>query len=198
MTTDTEFHSWPKIHRLTGNSAQMVVTEKIDGTNGQILFLDSGVMRVGSRKRWITPEDDNFGFAQWAYENQSELFMVLGPGRHYGEWYGQGIQRNYGLQERRFALFNVHRWGTGTVPPNDFGLEVVPTLYRGPWDDRMDALHHVLADLRANGSMLVPEWSAAEGVIVQHLPSRHTFKVLLENNDVSKSEAKRLQEMSAA
>jgi hypothetical protein len=62
----------------------------------------------------------------------------------------------------------------------------------------MDALHHVISDLRANGSMLVPEWHASEGVIVQHLPSRHTFKVLLENNDVSKSEAKRLQELSAA
>jgi hypothetical protein len=29
-------------------------------------------MLVGSRTRWITPEQDNYGFARWAMEQKKE------------------------------------------------------------------------------------------------------------------------------
>ncbi|TFH36187.1 MAG: hypothetical protein E4G93_02560, partial [Dehalococcoidia bacterium] len=88
-----EFEKFGKIARLNRG---MVITEKIDGTNGQLLFDRMGRLWVGSRNRWITPEKDNCGFARWAHENRSELFGILGEGRHFGEWWGQGIQRRYG------------------------------------------------------------------------------------------------------
>ena len=105
--TMTEFQGFPKIARY---SRECVITEKIDGTNAQIFIGEDEEFLVGSRKRWITPDADNFGFARWAHEHRDEL-LELGPGRHFGEWWGQGIQRRYGLDEKRFSLFNTHRWG---------------------------------------------------------------------------------------
>jgi hypothetical protein len=129
----TEFEPWPKIPRLR---REITITEKIDGTNAQICIDDlqptyinhdrapawtpyelsqacivgDHIIWAGSRTRWITPgkDTDNFGFAAWVWENADEL-VKLGTGRHYGEWWGQGIQRRYDLDEKRFSLFNTAR-----------------------------------------------------------------------------------------
>lgn len=105
---DIPFVEFPKIARF---NREVIVTEKIDGTNAQILVNDTGdeVVGVGSRTRWISPKDDNHGFAGWVQKNKEEL-LRLGPGSHFGEWWGAGIQRTYGLKEKRFSLFNVSRW----------------------------------------------------------------------------------------
>ncbi|HLE80817.1 MAG TPA: RNA ligase family protein, partial [Dehalococcoidia bacterium] len=100
-----DFQEFGKIYRL---SRDCIITEKIDGTNAQVVVLEDGRVLAGSRNRWITPEADNFGFARWVKEHEEEL-RSLGPGRHYGEWWGSGIQRGYGLKEKRFSLFNVSR-----------------------------------------------------------------------------------------
>src|SRR5438552_1079029 len=83
LVSEIEFNGFPKIPRL---SRECVVTEKIDGTNAQILISECGEVFPGSRSRWITKEDDNHGFAKWVYENSVEL-MRLGIGRHFGEWW---------------------------------------------------------------------------------------------------------------
>jgi hypothetical protein len=90
-----EFQAFDKIPRLRRGC---VITEKIDGTNAQVCFADDGQMLVGSRNRWITPDNDNYGFARWCVENETEL-RKLGPGRHFGEWWGAGIQRRYNVPE---------------------------------------------------------------------------------------------------
>src|ERR1700744_4152565 len=83
-----------------------------------------------SRNRLLTPgKNDNYGFAGWVEENKEELFK-LGPGHHFGEWWGKSIARNYGLDERRFSLFNVKRWVEDTKPSC---CHVVPVIYAGPW-----------------------------------------------------------------
>lgn len=83
---DPHFEPFPKIARL---SREIVVTEKIDGTNAQVFITDDGRVLAGSRTRWLTPESDNFGFAAWVHANQFNL-KQLGQGRHYGEWWGAG------------------------------------------------------------------------------------------------------------
>ncbi|WP_201783496.1 RNA ligase family protein [Herpetosiphon geysericola] len=50
-----EFVAFPKIARL---ARQVIVTEKIDGTNTCILINQQGEIRAGSRSRWITVDDD--------------------------------------------------------------------------------------------------------------------------------------------
>src|SRR5687768_16084610 len=100
---DQEFRPFGKIARL---NRDVVVTEKIDGANALVAVGEDGTVRAGSRTRWIAPGDDNFAFAAWVDKNIDAL-RGLGPGFHYGEWWGAGIQRRYGLTEKRFSLFNV-------------------------------------------------------------------------------------------
>jgi len=199
----TEFKAYPKTPRLFRD---VVVTEKIDGSNAgiQIIPVSDGVngpdicwsatedtkMRVvaQSRKRIIVPGDDNFGFAKWVQENQVGLATHLGEGTHYGEWWGSGIQRGYGLPkgEKRFSLFNVKRWGQVdlTAVP---GLHVVPTLYEGPFDQ--DVINSLVDELRRDGSFapgLLNRGFHAEGVIVFHSASGQVYKVLCENDEIPK------------
>lgn len=130
-----DFTAFPKIPRWF--NGRWVFTEKIDGSNAQIQIVqissttlaaidsmektdytlvhtptddEQYAIRAGSRKRWIgEASGDNFGFAAWVREN-AEGLIQLGTGTHFGEWYGSGIQRGYGLTEKRFALFNVSKW----------------------------------------------------------------------------------------
>jgi len=124
---DTEFHEFPKITRFY--EQDVCITEKIDGTNGLVWIGEDGTIRAGSRSRWITPEDDNYGFARWVEANKDEL-IKLGPGYHYGEWWGNGIQRKYAMAKKVFSLFNVHMWRVNQDRPEC--CDVVPTLYVGP------------------------------------------------------------------
>ena len=111
----TEFVEFPKIARY---SRDVIVTEKIDGTNACVFIGEDGEFLTGSRTRWITPDADNYGFAKWAQDHKAEL-LTMGPGRHFGEWWGSGCQRGYDLPkgEKRFSLFNVLRWCLHGSPP---------------------------------------------------------------------------------
>lgn len=174
-TMTAEFVEFPKIHRLTRD---MLVTEKLDGTNAQVWVGEDGTVRAGSRNRWLTVETDNFGFARWVEANADEL-RKLGPGRHFGEWWGQGIQRTYGLTEKRFSLFNVSRWEDDAVRPAC--CYVVPALLRHTFDTAL--VDAVLASLKEHGSIAAPGFMRPEGVVVFHAPSNTLFKKTLDKND---------------
>jgi hypothetical protein len=175
-----EFEPFPKIPRL---SREVIVTEKIDGTNALVEVRDDGAdLRAGSRTRWITPADDNYGFAAWVERHRAEL-LLLGPGRHFGEWWGAGIQRRYGLTEKRFSLFNVGRWGTDDQRPAC--CHAVPVLWRGAFDTT--AIHGVLSDLKAGGSAAAPGFMRPEGIIVFHVASGHLFKKTIEKDEEPKA-----------
>lgn len=171
-----EFIAFPKMARL---SRQIIITEKIDGTNAQVFVGEDGSIRAGSRTRWITPDDDNFGFAAWVNDHAGDL-LELGPGRHYGEWWGRGIQRGYGQNERRFSLFNSSRWGV-TRP---ICCDVVPVLYDGPF--HMAGVDLAINRLRTEGSVAAPGFMRPEGVIVFHTAMNAGFKKTLERDDMPK------------
>lgn len=230
MTYPLEFKGWPKTPRLFRD---MIITEKIDGTNAAVIVQDawdvmdgrwSGYTRsyiekwaangfpvveidgrfylVGaqSRKRVITPQDDNFGFAKWVYDHAEELARLLGSGYHFGEWWGSGIQRGYGLKngEKRFSLFNVTRYyeklyatGPGLEAfeselVKSGQLSTVPVLHQGPFD--LLAVDVVRNDLARNGSVAARGFDRPEGVIVFHNPSGHVYKSTIENDDSPKGE----------
>ena len=172
MIEHLQFVGFPPIRRL---SRTMVVTEKIDGTNAQILITEDGRIQAGSRNRWITPEDDNFGFARWVAENETEL-LRLGPGQHFGEWWGIGIQRRYGLDHKRFSLFNAHRWSDERGERPDI-CHVVPTLGIGEFSTSYIA--GILDDLADKGSVAAPGFMNPEGVVVYHARSKTLFKKTL-------------------
>lgn len=169
-----EFEPFPKIPRLF---RECVITEKIDGTNAQVFVPDDGgPVLAGSRNRWLTPESDNFGFARWVAENEDQL-RLLGPGRHFGEWWGAGIQRRYGLSEKRFSLFNVGRWEGHPLPAC---VSTVPVLYRGQFST--EAVEGVLEFMRRTGSLAAPGFMRPEGIIVFHEAARSMFKVTLDGD----------------
>lgn len=204
MDTSYEFIGFPKMGRL---NRECLITEKIDGTNACICIPEAGYthdcplqMLVGSRTRWITPQDDNYGFARWAEDHREEL-LTLGPGRHFGEWWGGGIQRGYGLLkgQKQFSLFDVQRWCLSGQPqavisapgaplklqrvlPPCVGL--VPMLYKGPFSTA--AVKGILGDLVILGSSAAPGYMNPEGIVVFHTAANVRFKVTIKDDDKPK------------
>lgn len=180
-------------------SRECIITEKMDGTNAQILITKEGGFFTGSRTRWITLKDDNFGFSAWAHAHKDEL-MQLGAGRHYGEWWGQGIQRKYGMTEKRWSLFNVGRWHLhGHVPTKiemadtriiKFTEELpecchlVPVLYRGLFDT--DKALRCLSNLEHGGSLAAPGFMKPEGIVCFHIAGNVGFKKTIEKDEQPK------------
>lgn len=205
----TDFIPYPKTPRLR---REVVITEKLDGTNAAVRIVptyrsDLGDYSEGdwtfvvvdgqqyglcaqSRKRVITPEDDNHGFAKWAHVNARGLVETVGEGVHFGEWWGSGVNRGYGLEkgEKRFSLFNVKRWADIVAVQEDTtpvpGLRVVPTLATGVLSD--DLIDNTVEYLRTTGSSAAYGFMNPEGIIVFHTQSRNVYKVLLEQDDLPK------------
>ena len=202
-----EFVEFDKIARL---NREVIVTEKIDGSNAQVHIrpaagdsLEHGYdcqveiggvphyLRAGSRNRWIAHVggDDLNGFGRWAYQNAHEL-AALGAGAHFGEWWGSGIQRKYGLAEKRWSLFNVGRWVEAGSPLGEKQAyapaccRVVPILWQGIGFGGMDACIELL---RKNGSYAAPGFMQPEGIVAFHTASRNLFKVTLEKDSEPKS-----------
>ena len=202
-----QFEPWPKIPRLKRG---MAITEKIDGTNASIAIFDNRVpdrehgsriahlplltvgdydVYAGSRNRWLTRETDNFGFANWVYDNIDSL-IALGVGKHFGEWWGSGIQRGYGLPkgEKRFSLFNSSRWldyragidpaGGQEIAP--VACHVVPLLKL--WDFDTNVIDEVMETLRVHGSYAAP-FMNPEGIVIYHAASRTIYKRTFEKDE---------------
>lgn len=213
-----DFKAFPKLARL---SRRVIITEKIDGTNAQICITrykpnepvdsdgcidawtdgeDLFFMYAGSRTRWITPQNDNFDFAKWVSENKVEL-RKLGAGQHFGEWWGRGIQRNYGLEERRFSMFNTIRWCRHNEEPQQIAkadpraikyqdvlpacCDLVPVLYDGVFDSLV--VDRVLQNLKHEGSVAKRSFMNPEGIVVFHEAGNVGFKKTLDNDDSPKS-----------
>ncbi len=182
------FESYPKIPRL---SKECIITEKIDGTNAQIgiitdplpyvpyehgLLINGHWVFAGSRSRWLTPEQDNFGFCRWVREN-AEALLQLGVGRHFGEWWGPGIQRGYGIAEKRFTLFRGPKVGTVPYPL----VTVVPeVISKQVFSDAV--VTEAIEKLKSTGSLVSP------GIVIYHTASGQVYKKLIENDDKPKGE----------
>lgn len=163
-----EFEAWPKIPRK--GKGTYVVSEKIDGTNAHIAITGCEIY-AASRNRYITTEDDNYGFAKWVEENKDEL-MKLGEGRHYGEWAGLGIQKNpHNLPSKQFFLFNTLRWGSHN-PNTPECCEVVPVIMEG---SEIDVIDLSMKELLKNGS-LIGDAGEPEGVVCYNTATKQLMK----------------------
>jgi hypothetical protein len=214
-----KFRPIPRLHR------KIVITEKVNGSNGLVevteIDLDTldgpldGIgavihtvegptylVRAGSRNRWLSPDNDNFGFAKWVWESAREL-SNLGVGKHYGEWFGKGIQSGYGLDEKRFALFNVNRWYNPRDPevtpayleqfpkaqpiPELATLTVVPVISIIDGKYTNIAVDEALHTLESEGSFIAPGFKDPEGIVVWHDAAGAYFKATIKNDEAPKS-----------
>lgn len=202
-----DFPSFPRITRL---HRPVVLTEKIDGENALISVVEwkqkptwacsdeayvnhDGhhlVIRAGARNGWLSDRRDNSGFFAWARANAADLAR-LGPGNHYGEWWGSGIKRGYGLSngDRRFSLFNATRWAE--VRPECCG--VVPVVACGDGSELNQLVTEALLDLAAFGSSAAPGYMRPEGVVIFHAASDTLYKVTLPDAPKGARAAKRVK-----
>lgn len=188
--------NFPEFKKIPRLSRECVITEKIDGTNGLIEIIeDPGyvilgryfkvgnlLISAGSRSRWLdtSKTGDNYGFAKWVEANAEEL-VGLGPGLHYGEWWGHGIQRNYGLADRRFSLFNTHRWSRD----RPLCCDVVPVLWQGEFETRW--VDEMLLRMKDKGSYAAPGFMKPEGIVVYHTAAQTYFKKTIEKDEEPKN-----------
>jgi hypothetical protein len=172
-----DFPSFKKIPRL---NREIVVTEKLDGTSALVSISEDGSIKAGSRNRWITPTDDNYGFAKWVERNKEEL-LKLGVGNHHGEWWGAGIQRRYDMKEKVFSLFNTGKWNKENVPSC---CRVVPVIYQGLFSQ-----HEILIAINTltnQGSMAAEGFMNPEGICIYHTAADQYFKVTVLNDEKPK------------
>lgn len=211
---EATFTPFPKISRLF---RPVVITEKIDGTNSAVVVSETSPYNYGdeevigpgivinidaqtdgwspvyvyaqSRKQVISPEQDNFGFALWVREHARELAEGLGVGVHFGEWWGSGIQRRYGLDHKRFSLFNTARWAS--VGYNDDGTHrpdcchVVPVLNELETFDTA-SIKSALLVLDSFGSKAAPGFADPEGIVIFHKAGNLLFKATIKGDEKGK------------
>lgn len=163
--------TYPKFSKIARLGSPVTITEKIDGTNGLILIqhrdeldyleapwtraFDTVMIFAGSRSRWLTPENDNHGFAAWVVEHGESLYDQLGTGYHYGEFWGRGIQRGYDLDRKVFSVFDTRH----DLPESRNWLMKVPTIYAGPYSERLN--------LSMSTSRAAPGYEFPEGVVIR-------------------------------
>jgi len=198
-----EFLEFPKMARW---SRDIIITEKIDGTNGQIAIelhdesawagnppmatVDVNDVTydiwAGSKNRWVYPggSRDNMGFAQYVSQNADQLAVILGVGRHYGEWWGPGIQRGYGQKDKQFSLLNVTRWAD--LPVNGGLVNKVPVLYKG--QNLRGIVEYTLEELEKTGSLASPGFMRPEGIVWWHTAGNVGFKKTFENDEKGKGQ----------
>lgn len=175
-TTEQEsymFKKWPKIARYT-KPMRGHITEKMDGSNACIIVQDGKVVGCQSRKRIITPDEDNFGFARWVYNNANYL-KGLGDGYHYGEWCGPKINGNrHNLDMNTFFLFSWYREEELGRPVDN--LEYVRLLHEGDIDP--DTVTTAMEDLLF---ISAHEDYIPEGIVIYYSDYKFHLKHTYEN-----------------
>lgn len=193
------FERFPSLTRF---SQGWSISEKIDGSNAQVFIYptteydgkdysnrvvysgDGFHVFAGSRNRLLTVDADHAGFAKWVEANGDMLVKTLGEGRHFGEWWGQGIQRGYGLKEKRFSLFNTLRWKQENLPE---GLYVVPCLCDNEYLSNPGSTAQSLLDvLKTTGSQAAPGFMDPEGIVMFHRASGVAFKKTFDYDEFGK------------
>jgi hypothetical protein len=157
------FTEFDKISRL---NREVIVTEKIDGTNGQV---------------HIRPAAGDS--LEMGYDTQIDVN-------------GEPHYIRAGLSEKRWSLFNVGRWRDpcDMLAPASAVLvpqccNVVPIIAVGTG---FDAVYQAIKDLRDKGSYAAPGFTKPEGVVAFHTHSRALFKMTIEKDTEHKWERSRV------
>ncbi|KAB8035887.1 hypothetical protein GCL60_16790 [Silvanigrella paludirubra] len=164
MKPSEDFKKFNKINALY--KAKMTITQKLHGTNALIYIYFDGMtgnldLICGSRTRWITPQDDNYGFAKFIHENKEEFIDKLGEGYHYGEWVGFGINSGEGLDNRNLILFDWQKFHNKPLPER---TNTIPVLYHG--EINFNIINEKMEYLKNNGSELVKGFMNVEGIVI--------------------------------
>ena len=156
---------------LTGH---VIIQPKLDGSGGQVSYnKKTGELITGSRRRFLTPEDDNQGFAKHIQDNKEKYlnFFKENPTLTlYGEWLVNGTIKHYEPKAlHKFYVFDVMN-GNEYIPYNSyvdtlkhFGIDYVPVMVElgNPTEDEVRAY-------APQATFLCQEGTTGEGVICKN------------------------------
>ena len=155
------------------NSEVLSVQPKLDGTNCFVAYDNENII-IGSRNRFITPEDDNNGCAKYIMENLYDkllaYFKEYPNNVLYGEYLINHIFKVKPEYLNRFYIFDVYDKSTNEYrqpksTEENFGLDTVPTL---PFENRPNFEEFVLRDLKEFSKFLMEDsFENGEGFVIK-------------------------------
>lgn len=155
------------------NSEVLSVQPKLDGTNCFVAYENENII-IGSRNRFITPEDDNNGCAKYIMKNLYDkllaYFKVNPNNVLYGEYLINHIFKVKPEYLNRFYIFDVYDKSTNEYrqpksTEENFGLDTVPTL---PFENRSDFKEFILRDLKEFSKFLMEDsFENGEGFVIK-------------------------------
>jgi len=192
----SNYKAYTHIERLSSDSCEgilnghCIVQAKVDSTNACVWHDDSCPeqyrLRCGSRKREVTPNDDNAGFAMWVDESDDDEVNCLREFCHdyphlivYGEWMGAtkflGQIKDYTPNAKgKMFIFDVFDTNTNRYLADDvwrpllaeYGLEnyFVPILAEldNPTEEQ-------LMEVAQNNKFLLDNANhAGEGIVIKN------------------------------
>ena len=173
------FVKYPHLERLGTDDVEGIlegkvyVFPKIDGTNASVWMNDSGTIGTGSRRRVVTPEDDNQGFA--AYVDKELAASCIStfldyPWRLYGEFLIPHSLKTYRDDAwRKFYIFDVFdgekflEYDEYYEPLNDRGFDIIPiqAIVTNPTQEWL------IKQLEANTYLIRDGEGVGEGIVLK-------------------------------
>lgn len=191
-----KFKTYPKINRLGKEETDGILTgvisvsEKIDGANLSV-WLDEGVLHVGSRNNDLTENGNTFnGAVEYCNKHKGiQSFLAEYPNcRLYGEWLVRHTLSYNETAYKKFYLFDIWNETTEVFFPQEevqkiakeYSIEVVPDLgvYTNPSLEELTKLMEGKSDVGGDKK---------EGIVLKNLDYINKFGELSYAKIVSES-----------
>jgi hypothetical protein len=151
-------------------------TVKLHGTNSSVVIRPDGIIQAQSRKRVLTIDSDNYGFANFVHDEIGhQMWLEIAEYLRekfsidhdktiviYGEWAGSGIQSGVAISkvERAFHIFAVRAIaGKEAEDDEKEWIEVGPGTKLHDFHDRINdittyTVYTVVVDFESPGSII--------------------------------------------
>lgn len=172
------------------NNPRVFVEAKVDATNG-VVWYENHMYHAGSRKREISLEDDNAGFAQWFFNSEDEeacglrTCLLDHPDLYiYGEWLARfvGQIKDYNQEAKyHFYIFDVYDAAKGEYLASDIWRPMLAQYGLEPWFVEILAVldyptKEQIAEIAQNNKFLLDNAShPGEGVVLKCYEWRNQF-----------------------
>ena len=171
------------LHRRMGllQCDEVVITEKIDGTNMRIGLINNQ-FKIGGRNMEFdlaNPQGD-LGFVAWCKDNNTESrlrSLNIGHIIVYGEFCGEKINVPIYGKGRDFLVFDIKingkyiDWDNATELAAKMNLKTVPIIYRGK--PSLEIFNQLRRSVSGYGKIKTGKEYSHEGIVIK--PTKATY-----------------------